>query len=108
LKTLHNPRLGARVGVTPSGWPAYSIARRCGRELHPAAENRVVHNQHDHGTDNGHESAVHSEARYPAMAKLGENPTAHDCANDAEDNVQEYPFPAVVHELAGNESGDQP
>src|SRR4051794_65105 len=70
-------------------------------ERAPAAGERVVDEQHDHGADGGDEDRVQVETSDAGGAKTGEQEAADEGADHTQDQVHHDPAAGPVHELAG-------
>jgi len=71
------------------------------------AGNRVVQQEHHDRADDGHEHAPQVESRYTCSAYKREQKPPGNRADDPEDNVQDDASTLLVHDLAGDKTGDQ-
>ena len=67
----------------------------------------MINNEQDHGTDDRDEHAVQVETGYPCRAKKLKQPAANKGPDNPEDYVEEETFSFPIHDLAGDEPGDQ-
>src|SRR5205823_5292217 len=84
-----------------------SVAMTASALEHAAAGDGVVDEQHDHRADDGDEDAVEVQAGDAGGAEAGEHEAADEGADDAQQQVEPEPAAGYVHELAGDEAGDQ-
>ena len=94
-----DPLRGAERGG-PTGPPLANLSH------HPT--DRVINDKHHHSTDNRDEHAVQVETGHTGRAETLKQPSPNDPADHPEDDVEEETFPLPVHDLAGDETGDQP
>lgn len=47
------------------------------------------------------------ETSHPVVAECAKQPSAHERANHPQQHVQYHAFTAMIHDMTGNESGDQ-
>jgi hypothetical protein len=69
-----------------------------------AAENRVVHNQDDHGDHYRNQHAVEIQTRNTGLAEYMEQPSTHQRAHDPQNDVEHDALTRFVDQLAGDES----
>jgi hypothetical protein len=67
------------------------------------ASDCVPHDQDNHRTDHCDQQAVEIETGHSHVPELIEQPAAYDCAYDSENDIQQHPFAALVHDFAADE-----
>src|SRR5512135_1297340 len=93
-----------RGAPAPRGGSAQARGERL--RVNAVAAQRMVYHQHDDRADGGHQDAVEVDAGGARVAELIEEPTAHDGADDAEEQVSDEPLTTSVDELATDETAD--
>jgi len=72
--------------------------------LADSAAKRVVHNEDDDGAGDADQDAVEVEAGHTHPSELLEEPASDNCADDAENDVQQEALARLVDDLAGEEA----
>ena len=67
----------------------------------------VIDEQKDHSADYGHKYAVEVDTSNAGFSERLKHPAAEDCADNAKQDIENDSFTAVVHQVAGDETGDQ-
>ena len=67
----------------------------------------VIGHQHDDRSYHGNHHAVEIKTGDPASTQGAENDATHDCPDNAEKEVHKEAHSGLIHDLAGDEPGDQ-
>ena len=67
----------------------------------------MVDDQHDNRANHGNKHAVEVETGNPSGAELREQKAAYNGTDNAKDDVEDQTFAGLIHDLAGDEPGDQ-
>jgi hypothetical protein len=72
------------------------------------SSDQVISDENDNCPDNGHEHAPYVEAGDPRLAEALKQPAANQASDNPKDDVDEEAFPLPIHDLAGDETSNQP
>jgi len=68
---------------------------------------RVVRNQKDDRTNRCDKKTMHVQAVDALMPEIVKKPSADNGAHDSEQDVEHHAFATMIHQMAGDESGDE-
>jgi hypothetical protein len=75
--------------------------------LRPAAEQCVIDDEENHGTDDGNHNAVDIQASHSHHPEELKQISPYDRTDDAEQDIQYQAFAGLIHKFAPNKSCDQ-
>ena len=80
--------------------------RKC--RIGAPSEDGVIEDEDDDRTDHCHKHAVEIETRDPGSPELHEQEASDDRSDDAQNDVEDEPFAALVDHFTAYEAGNQP
>jgi hypothetical protein len=78
-----------------------------GPQFPSGASEGVVHDEKYYGTNDGDHEAIQVQARDAWRSEFIKDETTDDGADDSEQDVEDNPFSALVHDFASDETGQQ-